>query len=108
MRCPRSAAHSRDAVDLQTVVALHFTTNIDELIFGEVGTDLENAPGALLTEVSIADRDMERIAHHVDPKGHTHTDRSWSACGEYARSGSTLHLLSTSTPACHLATQRLP
>jgi hypothetical protein len=65
------AAHSRDAVDLQTVVALHFATNIDELIFGEVGTNLENAPGALLAEVAVADRDMERLAHHVDLKAAT-------------------------------------
>ena len=38
-----------------SVVALYFTSDLDELVFGEEGTDLENAPRALLTEVAYVD-----------------------------------------------------
>jgi hypothetical protein len=106
---PRSPAHSRDAVDLQTIVALHFTTNLDELIFGEVRTNLENAPRALLAEVAIADRDNVRLAHYIDLKATTRTLRGpgWHVASmpEVDRLSITAF---TPTPASDLGARRFP
>src|SRR5262245_19230546 len=56
------ASHRGDAVDLQTVEGLRLTGDRDDLVGGELGPDSHDAPGALLTEVAVADHDGQGFA----------------------------------------------